>query len=160
MRVLVVPAFVILGSCSAALGASANINFTGTVLTVCALTLSTDGTLGLSPDGETLSSDGTLGGLPGSVTILSIGSGNTIEVGAPQRLDEPGGYDDSDETLEVRYEGLSGLSWVDQDWTTQSTTFNPQSIAASVLTVHNRIVNPNGFVAGSYQTRTVVTCAP
>ncbi len=34
------------------------------------------------------------------------------------------------------------------------------SIAASVLTINNRIVNTNGFIAGNYATRTTVTCVP
>lgn len=150
----------VLGLGGAAVADTANVDFSGTVLSVCSLLLSTNGTLGLSADGGAVSSDGALGGLPGTVTILSIGSGNSVEIAAPTRTGQPVDYDDTNETVQVHYQGVSGLSWVDVAWTDQTTTFNPGSIAASVLTIHNRIVNPDGFTAGNYGTRTVVTCAP
>ncbi len=138
--------------------AAIDVNFSGTVVSTCSLLAKTDGLLGLSLDGDVLSSQG-VGGLPGTVTILSIG-GNDIAVGAPQLVSSPPGYEAGSGTLEVSYFGLSGLSLVSQGYTTAPTTFNAGSIAASVLTVHNRITNPDGFAAGNYSTRTTVTCVP
>lgn len=139
--------------------AGADVNFTGTVVSTCSILAATDGLLGLVTDGTMLASEGAVGGLPGTVTILSIGS-NTIEVGAPSRVLSPPAYDNTGEAVEVSYFGVSGLSLVTQGYTSTATSFSPGSIAASVLTVNNRIVNPDGFVAGNYATRTEVTCVP
>ncbi len=136
-----------------------NIDFTGTVLAGCTLSASSGGTLGLNyTTGTTLGSE-EAGGSAGSVTILSIGA-TTLTVGAPTRTAQPGGYVSTGEAVEVRYQGASGLSSVTQAYTASQTTRSLATIAASVLTIHNRITNPNGFPDGAYTTRTVVTCAP
>jgi len=135
-----------------------NVDFTGTVTAGCALSATTNGTLALNPAGDTLASNvGT--GTPGSVTILSIGS-NTLTVGAPTRTAQPAAYVATGEALEVSYTGASGLSAINQGFTASQTTQPLGTIAASILTIHNRITNSNGFPAGTYSTRTVVTCAP
>ncbi len=136
-----------------------DVGFTGTVVNTCSVLAATDGLLALNIDGDILSSIGTVGGLPGTVTILSIGT-NTIEVSAPQRTAAPVGYAAAGEEVEVAYFGLSGLSLINQPFTPSTTSFDPATIAASVLTVNTRIVNPNGFAAGNYATRTTVTCVP
>ena len=136
-----------------------NIDFSGTVVAGCTLSASSNGTLGLNyTTGTTLGSE-EAGGSAGSVTILSIGA-NTLTVGAPSRTAQPGGYISTGEAVEVRYQGATGLSTVSQAYTASQTTRSIATIAASVLTLHNRITNPNGFPDGAYTTRTVVTCAP
>ena len=136
-----------------------NIDFSGTVLAGCTLSASTNGTLGLNyTTGTTLGSE-EAGGSAGSVTILSIGA-TTLTVGAPTRTAQPGGYVSTGEAVEVRYQGATGLSTVTQAYTASQTTRSLATIAASVLTINNRITNPNGFPDGAYSTRTVVTCAP
>jgi hypothetical protein len=136
-----------------------NVDFSGTVVAGCTLSASTNGTLGLNyTTGTTLGSE-EAGGSAGSVTILSIGS-TTLTVGAPTRTNQPGGYVSTGEAVEVRYQGATGLSSVTQAYTSSETTRPLGTIAASVLTLHNRITNPNGFPDGAYATRTVVTCAP
>lgn len=140
------------------LALAANVNFSGTVLAACTVLASTGGTLALSANGDTLASDN-LGGLPGTVTILSIGN-STVEVSAPTRTNQPGDYNASGEALEVAYFGTGGLGIVNQAYTDQPTTFDIATIPASIITVNNRITNPNGFPAGNYATQTVVTCGP
>jgi len=136
-----------------------NVDFSGTVVAGCTLSASTNGTLGLNyTTGTTLGSE-EAGGAPGSITILSIGA-TTLTVGAPTRTNQPAGYVSAGEAIEVRYQGASGLSSVSQAYTASQTTRSLGTIAASVLTIHNRITNPNGFPDGAYTTRTVVTCAP
>ncbi len=136
-----------------------NVDFSGTVVAGCTLSASTNGTLGLNyTTGTTLGSE-EAGGSAGSVTILSIGA-TTLTVGAPTRTNQPGGYVSTGEAVEVRYQGATGLSSVTQAYTASQTTRSLGTIAASVLTIHNRITNPNGFPDGAYATRTVVTCAP
>jgi len=137
---------------------AANVNFSGTVLAACSILAATGGTLALASDGSTLASDN-LGGLPGTVTILSVGD-STIEVAAPTRTGQPGGYNSAGESIEVSYFGVGGLAIVNQAYTGAPTSFDVSTIPASVITVNNRISNPNGFPAGPYSTQTVVTCAP
>jgi len=143
-------------SCS--LAAAASVNFSGTVLASCSILATTSGALALATDGSSIASDN-LGGAPGTVTILSIGS-STVEVAAPTRTTAPGDYNSSGEAVEVSYLGASGLSIASQAYTSSTTSFGISTIPASVLTVNNRITNPNGFPAGSYGTQTVVTCSP
>lgn len=157
MRVLALTAACLLASALPAL--AVNIDFSGTVVAGCTLSASTNGTLGLNyTTGTTLGSE-EAGGAAGSVTILSIGA-TTLTVGAPSRTNQPGGYVSTGEAVEVRYQGATGLSSVTQAYTASQTTRSLGTIAASVLTIHNRITNPNGFPDGSYSTRTIVTCAP
>lgn len=139
-------------------GQSADVDFTGTVVASCALAVPTSGVLGLSGDGTILGSE--LGsGVPGTATILSIGS-HTVNISAPTRISaDPAGYNATGEVIEVSYVGAGGLSFVSQAYTSSPTNFGVGSIPLSVLTINNRIVNNNGFVAGTYTTRTVVTCS-
>lgn len=137
---------------------AANVNFSGTVLAACSILATTDGLLSLATDGSSLASDN-LGGLPGTVTILSIGN-STVDVAAPTRTGQPGDYNASGEAVEVSYFGVGGLAIVNQAYTSSPTSFGIATIPASILTVDNRITNPNGFPAGTYSTQTVVTCGP
>lgn len=136
---------------------AADVTFSGTLSGVCSLALTTPGTLALSTDGTTLGSE-ELGGIPAAVAILSIGS-YTVTVNAPTRTASPAAYSTSGEAIQVSYLGLGALSLVSQGYTASNTTFSIGSLPLSVLTMNNRIVNPNGFAAGTYTTRTVVTCS-
>ena len=157
MRLLAATALALLASAMPA--AAANVDFTGTVTAGCTIVASTNGTLGLNlTTGTTLGSE-EAGGTPGSVTVLSIG-GSTLTIGAPTRTSSaPGGYSVGTEIVEVSYTGASGLSGITQAYTSSQTTQSLATIAASVLTVNNRIRNTSGFPAATYTTRTVVTCA-
>jgi hypothetical protein len=148
-------ASLLLGTCVAV---AANVNFSGTVLAACSIIATTNGVLTMAADGSSVASDN-LGGLPGTVTILSIGN-STIDVAAPTRTAQPGDYNATGEALEVAYFGVGGLALVNQAYTTGPSSFGIATIPASVLTVNNRLTNPNGFPAGSYGTQTVVTCGP
>src|SRR5689334_12314345 len=127
---------VVLGlSPSAAL--AADVNFSGTVVSICSILAATDGHLVLNSNGNTLTSELSAGGLPGTVTILAIGT-NTIEVSEPELTDSPQDYDPTHQVVEVAYFGVDGLSAVLQPFTDQATDFQPASIAASELTINNR----------------------
>ncbi|OEO30482.1 hypothetical protein VW23_021005 [Devosia insulae DS-56] len=160
MRVLVVATTVcLLAGIVPASAQSVNLDFTGTVIPGCTLSASDGGTLGLDySTGTTLGSE-EAGGDAAHVTILSIGA-NTLTVGAPTRTGQAAGYVATGEAIQVRYTGATGLSSINVAYTSSQTTNPITTIAASVLTVHNRITNPNGFPNGNYSTRTVVTCAP
>ena len=133
--------------------------FSGTVVSTCSILAHSDGVLALSADGGSLTSELLSGGVPGTVTVLSIGS-NSLNIDAPTRQSAPGAYVATGESIEVAYVGASGLSLVNQPFTDSATSIPVSTIVASVLTMDNRIVNPNGFPPGGYSTRTVVTCTP
>lgn len=142
--------------CNAAV--ALDVDFDGTVATVCSLSLNSNGTLALSGDGTELGSE-VSGGSAAGVLVLSIGA-NSVDVDAPNRITaDPSGYNAASEVIEVKYSGAGGLSAVSQDYTSSNTSFAVSNIALSLLTLHNRIVNTNGFAAGNYTTRTVVTCS-
>jgi hypothetical protein len=157
MRLLGLSTFCALAMVGPAL-AQTNVDFTGTVTATCALSLPSNGTLALNSTGDVLGSQVGLG-TPGTVTVLSIGS-NNLDIDDPVLFASPVAYNTTGQVLEVAYSGASGLAAVDQPYTSSDTSVAVGTIAASLLTVNNRITNTNGFAPGSYTTRTVITCGP
>jgi hypothetical protein len=143
--------------CLTAPAGAADVNFSGTLLGLCSVALTTPGVLALSADGTIFGSE-EIGGLPAAVTILAVGS-YTVTINAPTRIASPGGYDPTGESIEVSYSGLAGLGLINQAYTTGLTTFPIDTLPLSTLVMNNRITNPTGFAAGTYETRTVVTCS-
>jgi hypothetical protein len=141
---------------SAGMAHAADVTFTGIVLNTCTL-VATPGLLGLSADGETLGSE-ELGGLAAEIAIVSLGV-NTITVGAPTRTGSPVGYNATGEVISVAYQGLVALGSISQSYTTSTTDFDVGILPLTVVEIDNRIVNPNGFIQGTYETTTVVTCS-
>ena len=101
--------------------AAADVTFSGTLLGLCSVALTTPGVLALSSDGTIFGSE-ELGGLPAAVTILAVGA-YTVTVAAPTRTDAPGGYDATGESIEVAYNGIAGLGAISQAYTSSLTTF-------------------------------------
>ena len=135
---------------------AADVTFTGVVVNTCTL-VATPGVLGLSTDGTKLSS--TIGsGVSGEVAIVSLGI-NTITVGTPSMTTWPSGYNSAGQVVRVAYHGLNLLSSVIQALTGTTTTFDIGILPLTVLRVDNEVTNSNGFVQGTYQTTTVVTCS-
>lgn len=137
---------------------SLDVTFSTTLSTECTLALSTPGVLALAAGASSLESEASYGGTPAAVSVLSIGN-NSVDVSAPT-LSAPAGHDATGQVLEVSYSGASGLAAVSQAYTSSPTSFDIGTIPLSILTVNNRVENSNGFVAGTYQTTTVVTCGP
>lgn len=157
MRLLTLTTVCVLAAIAPA-AAQTNVDFSGTVSATCSLASATNGTLALNTTGDVLGSQvGT--GTPGTVTVLSIGT-NNLNVAAPTRIAQPVAYVATGEVLEVAYTGAAGLSAINQAYTASPTSVAIGTIAAALLTVNNRITNANGFPAGAYTTRTVVTCTP
>lgn len=155
MRSLVLTGFLWLAGATSVL--ATDVTFNGTLAASCTLALGTNGTLGLSADGQDLSSaEG--GGTKATVTILSIGS-NSVNVAAPTLDSAPSAYDPGGQSLEMAYSGAGLLSSVTSGWSQSASSFAVGTIALSILDIDNRIHNPNGFAAGSYAMRTVVTCS-
>jgi len=156
MRVAVALGLICCG-CLATPAMAADVTFSGTLLSLCSVALSTPGVLALSTDGTIFGSE-EVGGVPAAVNILAVGS-YTVTVAAPTRTAQPGAYDPTGESIEVSYSGLAGLGLISQAYTPNLTTFPIDTMPLSVLVMNNRITNPTGFAAGNYATRTVVTCS-
>ena len=154
MRALILGGAVALLCASPTLADSSTVTFSGTLGSSCALSVTTPGTLALAADGKSISSQAT-GGIPAVLAIVSVGS-NTVSVAPPTLTASPAGYSASGQTVQVAYAGLSGLSGVNQVYTSSTTTFGVTLVSA--LQVNNKVTNDNGFAPGTYTTQTVVTC--
>ena len=139
---------------TAAPASAADVTFSGTLTGICTLALSTPGTLGLTAGGVLSST----AGLPAVLAILSIGT-NTLTVNPPVWDSTPGGYTAGTEVAEVAYSGLSGLGIADQPFTPSVTTRPISTLPLSLLTVQAEATNSNGFAAGDYEMKVVVTCS-
>jgi|GEM_PF-1548837 len=153
---------VVLGCLIAAAGvtpvlAATDVTFTGTVSDTCTVAVPTPGLMALSADGKTLGSEQS-GGLAASVTIVSLG-GNSITVGAPSLVSSPPAFTPGEETIQIKYAGLSGLSSVSQDYTSAQTSFAVGILPLTTLLVNMQIINDAGFAQGTYTAKTVLTCS-
>jgi hypothetical protein len=149
---------VVFGLALATLPASAaDVIFTGIVADTCALAVPTPGIMTLSADGNTLGTDQPLG-VPAEVTILSLGA-NLISVTPPTLESHPLAYIPGDETIEMAYNGLNGLSGIVQAFTSSAQSFAVGILPLTVLLIDNRIHDDDGFEQGTYTTKTVVTCS-
>lgn len=155
MRLSIFTGLIWLGCATAVL--ATDVTFNGSLAASCTLALGTNGTLAMSADGQYLgSNEGSANAA--TVTIVSVGS-NTINVSAPTLDSSPAGYDPTGQQLQVAYAGTGLLASVTSAWSTGPSSFPVGTIALSILDIDNRIYNPNGFAAGSYAMRTVVTCS-
>ena len=130
----------------------------------CTINLPTSGTLRPSSDNTVLGSQ-VNGNTPATVTmLLPLLQGVTIQVGAPSVAQSPGGYNATSETREVAYTAavIGLIQLANQPYIATTTCFQTGILGTVTvsMTLHNRVTNPNGFAAGTYTTRTVVTCHP
>lgn len=126
----------------------------------CSLTLKTAGTLALSADGTRLESTAP-GGVAATFTVLNLSLGAATVTVTPQWVSYPAGFGIGSASLAVAYSGTGLLGSVAQAYTTGQTQFEVPGLLslAVVMTLNNRITRAAGFAAGTYQTRTVVTCS-
>ncbi|OJX19484.1 MAG: hypothetical protein BGO82_07070 [Devosia sp. 67-54] len=131
--------------------AATDVVFTGTVSDTCTLAVPTPGIMTLSGDGKTLGSDQTLG-VPATVTVVSLGS-NSVTLAAPTLTDAPSGYAGG-ETVQMSYSGLASHAY-----TSQQQSFALGILPLTNLIINMQVLNPNGFVQGTYKAKTVLTCS-
>lgn len=131
--------------------AATDVVFTGTVSDTCTLAVPTPGIMTLSGDGKTLGSDQTLG-VPATVTVVSLGS-NSVTLAAPTLTDAPSGYLGG-ETVQMSYSGLASHAY-----TSQQQSFALGILPLTNLIINMQVLNPNGFVQGTYKAKTVLTCS-
>ena len=131
--------------------AATDVVFTGIVADTCTLAVPTPGVMTLSADGKTLGSDQALG-VPATATVLSLGS-NTVTLAAPTLTSSPGGYGGG-ETVQMSYSGLATHAY-----TTAQQTISVGIIPLTSLIINMQVINNSGFVQGTYQAKTVLTCS-
>ena len=127
---------------------------------LCALVVLTPGTLRLSADGVRFGSEEP-GGTSATMTVGSIGP-STLTVAPPTVTQTPPGHNTGGDLAQVAYRGSGLLNAINQGYTSGQTQAAIQNLgigAVEVMTINNRILNASGFTAGTYQTRTVVTCS-
>jgi len=132
-----------------------DLTFGGTVASICTLGLTNHGVLGLGLDGSHIASDV---GSPAQMTIVSVGS-HVVTVSAPTWTKAPSDYTPGGESLEVAYSGLAGLGTVNQAFTSNTTNFNINTLPLTSVRLHARARNTNGFAAGDYEMKVMVTCS-
>ena len=125
---------------------------------ICSLVVLTPGTLALSGDGNQIGSE-EAGGISATMSVGSIGA-STMTVSAPTVIQSPPGHNAGSDLVEVAYQGSGVLSSTSQPYTAAQTQVSiPNLIGVEVFTIDNRVTNTTGFEAGTYQTRTVITCS-
>lgn len=131
-----------------------NIRFNGTVLESCALTIGTDGTLGVSADKTVLSSEET-GGVLGTVTAVTNGLGADIQVITPSSFSVGPASADTNTTFATKY-ALTGSTVLSE---VIGTTVSPLGLGATVVSVNASATKSTGtFESGDYELVTVVRC--
>ncbi|HVY52638.1 MAG TPA: hypothetical protein VHA07_13900 [Devosia sp.] len=128
----------------------------------CTVGVATQGGLGINGSGDTLSSENVLSG--GLVSVLTVTNGlfdpaYTVFVSAPSLVPPPGYH--GTPTVLVAYTAAGVGVAKTQPMTASATSFDaPAAALAVVLTLQSRIVSPDGFASGAYQSKVTVTCAP
>jgi len=131
----------------------------------CTLNLNDSGELGTLVGNDTQIGSQIGGGTRARLTtLLPLLSGVTIEVGAPVLVDHPANYNAGTSTVEVSYDAsiLNVLAIRHQDYTAGATSFPTGVLGAVTVTLdlQNRVTNSTGLPAGTYRTRTTITCHP
>lgn len=148
------PCAVAVAAAVSTLGQSADaavVSFTGTVVNLCVLTVSTPGILGLSADGKTLSSSET-GGVKAIMAVVSAGTNPTIAFTAPTISGPAGAIGGSTTTM-----GFASPGGATQSHTGSATTYQMNRLL-DTLTIDAQATNPAGFATGLYTVATTATC--
>lgn len=144
----------IIGLSSPASAEDVNVDFSGTILESCSLTLGGTGTLGPSSDLTVLSSEET-GGVSGSVVASTNGVGSTIQVIAPTAFNTGPSSRDTNTVFAAAYE-LTGATIIGQ---VTGSTVTPLGLGQTTVTVDASATKSAGvFDAGTYTLTTVVRC--
>ncbi|MGV3490867.1 MAG: hypothetical protein ACO1OG_06035 [Devosia sp.] len=131
-----------------------DVTFTGNIDGLCLLSLPTNGSL--SVDGEGWLSSGLLGF--GTITVLSVGD-NELDVTVPEWVTTPSGYDPLNEEFELGYDGLAGLSFASRAFAPDPAEIDIPTLPLTILRLHARAFNDNGFADGLYRMKVMVTCS-
>lgn len=127
------------------------ISFTGAVVNLCVLAVSTPGVLGLVSGGTTLSSEGT-GGLPATLTVSATGSNPTLAFGAPSMTGPS-----ASTTNAVKQIAYSSPGGANQAYTSTTSSYAMTKLIDTIA-IKGKATNSDGWVSGSYGIAATVTC--
>lgn len=130
------------------------VTMNGLIVPSCVLTVSTGGLLGVSSDGGRQIGSELTGGSAAVLAIVATGAAPTITVGAPTMSLKPAAYAGSP-AVSVRYTSTGGAN---QAYTSSNSSYTSTNVLGDTLTINMKAVDNDGFVAGSYQLQTNVTC--
>ena len=132
--------------------AAANVDLSATLVNSCTLTVGTSGVMTPASNGTRISSE-EVGGIAATLNVIALGAIPTISFSAPSLIASPAGWSGSP-TNEIRYTSTGGAN---QAYTSSSSNA-PLAGLIDSFTINGRVSNANGFAAGNYTLRTVVTC--
>lgn len=139
---------------TSALAATASVPFTGTVLSICALTVGTPGIITPNAAYSELSSDNA-GGVNGSVMATTTGSGFSVTTEAPSNFTLSPAGGDTNVTIASSY-SATGVTTVSL---TAGTTITPLNVGVTEVAVHLSATKSTGsFAAGAYAAEVLVRC--
>lgn len=127
------------------------VGFTGTVVNLCVLTVTTPGVLAPASSGTSLSSEET-GGANANLTVVATGTQPTITFSAPD-LSGPAASS-AGATKQIAFTSAGGAN---QGYVSNLTSY-VLSRLTDTFVVKGRVANPDGFVSGAYLLSSTVTC--
>lgn len=138
---------------SQAPSAGASLDFAGTVLRTCTITVGAPGVLDASANGQTLSSSSGLG-TPATAVILATGTNYQVSVANPSSFTLAPSGGNAGVSFDTKY-SVTGVTNVLNVAAGGSTLLN---IGINNLSVSLTATKPAAFPAGTYTAQTVVTC--
>jgi hypothetical protein len=134
--------------------ATANVPFTGAVLSVCVLTVGTPGVIAPNSSYTQLSSKNA-GGSAGTVTALATGTGFAITTEAPSSFTSAPAGGGTNAAFASSYSGSGATTISSTDGATQTSL----NAGTTNLDVHLTATKSSGtFPAGSYSAEVLVRC--
>jgi hypothetical protein len=145
------PIAIFLRSMTAVLFVPATVAHAGP-LDSCTLTISIGGSLRLGTSGSILSSE--LSGASKAVLLVSaVGAKPNLLLSAPVLTNSPTGYNNAPQVM-MKYASLAGAN---QPYTSAATSYTATSLI-DTITIDARVIDTQGFKAGTYTVGTTVTC--
>lgn len=132
---------------------AAIVNFSGTVVDSCVLTLNSPGVLATSTGGTRLASD-EAGGAPAVLSVVATGTAPTIAFTAPSLASAPGDLSGTP-VVSISYTSLRGAN---QGYTSSASGYTLTGGLLDTVNINARADNSAGFTQGSYTVSTVATC--
>jgi hypothetical protein len=144
----------LISAVSQGLAATANVPFSGTILSICALTVGTPGIIAPNANYTQLSSQNA-GGSSGSVAAVTTGTGFSVTTEAPSSftLSPTGGGTNVTFTSSYSATGVTTVSL------SAGATVTPLNVGITNVAVHLSATKSSGsFPAGAYAAEVLVRC--
>lgn len=127
-----------------------SVSFTGTVVNLCVLTISTPGVLAVESTGQQLSTAQT-GGVAATLAVVATGTNPTITFSSPTLTGPSAGG----ATTQLAYSSVGGAS---RTYDTSGYVYAMNRLL-DTITVNGRATNSSGFRSGSYTITATATCS-